>query len=132
MIKMFSTPIDKEMNPMELIQLMTQFNLTRQEATIYVALLTEGDLNGYEVAKVTGISRSNTYNSLSALVEKGGAFAMEGQPVKYSPVSLEEFCDNQIRRLTQTKVQIIKLAPEKRREAEGYILSLIHISEPTR
>lgn len=106
---------------MELIQLMTQLNLTRQEATIYVALLTEGDLNGYEAAKVTGISRSNTYNSLSALVEKGGAFVIEGQPVKYSPVSLEEFCDNQIRMLLQTKAQIMKLAPEKRREAEGYI-----------
>lgn len=106
---------------MELIQLMTQLNLTRQEATIYVALLTEGDLTGYEAAKVTGISRSNTYNSLSTLVEKGGAFVMEGQPVKYSPVSLEEFCDNQIRRLVQTKAQIIKLAPEKRQEAEGYI-----------
>jgi len=106
---------------MELIQLMTQLNLTRQEATIYVALLTEGELNGYEAAKVTGISRSNTYNSLSALVEKGGAFVMEGQPVKYSPVSLEEFCDNQIRRLVQTKTQLMKLAPEKRREAEGYI-----------
>ena len=106
---------------MELIQLMTQLNLTRQEATIYVALLTEGDLNGYEAAKVTGISRSNTYNSLSALVDKGGAFFMEGQPVKYSSVSLEEFCDNQISKLVQTKAQIMKLAPEKRREAEGYI-----------
>ncbi|MBK5246792.1 MAG: TrmB family transcriptional regulator [Peptostreptococcaceae bacterium] len=106
---------------MELIQLMTQLNLTRQEATIYVALLTEGELNGYEAAKVTGISRSNAYNSLSSLVEKGGTFILEGQPVKYSPVSLEEFCDNQIRRLVQTKTQIMKLAPEKRREVEGYI-----------
>jgi sugar-specific transcriptional regulator TrmB len=107
--------------PMELIQLMTEFNLTRQEATIYVALLREGELNGYEVAKVTGISRSNTYNSLAALVDKGGAYAMEGQAVKYSPVSLEEFCDNQIRKLNQSKSEIMKLAPEKRKEVEGYI-----------
>lgn len=106
---------------MELIQLMTQFNLTRQEATLYVALMTEGDLNGYEASKVTGISRSNTYNALSSLVEKGGAFVMEGQPVKYSPVPLEEFCDNQIRSLEQTKAEIMKLAPEKRREVEGYM-----------
>lgn len=106
---------------MELIQLMTEFNLTRQEATIYVALLKEGELNGYEAAKVTGISRSNAYNSLSALVEKGCAFVMEGQAVKYSPVAPEEFCDNQIRRLKQCKANIMKLAPEKRKEVEGYI-----------
>ena len=36
-----------------------EFGLTRQEASIYQCLLTEGKVTGYEVAKQTGISRSN-------------------------------------------------------------------------
>lgn len=106
---------------MELIQLLTQFNLTRQEATLYMALLSEGELNGYEAAKVTGISRSNAYSSLSLLVEKGAAFVLEGSTVKYCPVSIDEFCDNVISSLNQAKAKIIKLAPEKRKEVDGYI-----------
>ena len=35
------------------------FGLTRQEANIYLCLYQQGELNGYEVAKLTGISRSN-------------------------------------------------------------------------
>lgn len=33
-----------------------EFGLTRQEASIYQCLLTEGKVTGYEVAKQTGIS----------------------------------------------------------------------------
>ena len=47
-----------------------EFGLTRQEATIYQCLLGEGKMSGYEVAKQTGISRSNAYNSLASMTEK--------------------------------------------------------------
>ena len=40
---------------MDVIDYLIQFNLTRQEAVIYLALLSEGELNGYETAKITGI-----------------------------------------------------------------------------
>jgi sugar-specific transcriptional regulator TrmB len=106
---------------MDVIELLTQFNLTRHEASIYQALLSEGDLNGYEVAKITGISRSNTYTSLAALVEKGGAFVIEGRVTRYTPVPLEEFCDNKIRKLKETKQDLIKKIPQKREDIEGYI-----------
>jgi len=106
---------------MELIEGLVRFNLTRQEAGLYVALLKEGDMNGYEAAKAAGISRSNAYNSLSSLVEKGAAYIIEGPAVKYSPVPLEEFCDNQLRSLEDTKGRVIALAPEKKQETEGYI-----------
>jgi HTH-type transcriptional regulator, sugar sensing transcriptional regulator len=106
---------------MDIVDLLTQFNLTRQEASIYLTLLSEGGLNGYEVAKITGISRSNTYTSLAALVEKGGAFIIEGSTTKYTPVPIEEFCDNKIRKLHEKKQDLIKSIPQKRDEVEGYI-----------
>lgn len=106
---------------MDMIELLMQFYLTRQEASIYATLLSEGDLNGYEVAKITGISRSNTYTTLAALVEKGGACIIEGPATRYMPVPIEEFCDNKIRKLRETKQDLLKNIPQKREETEGYI-----------
>ena len=54
---------------MDIIEKLTYFNLTRQEATLYLTLLAEGRLTGYEATKLTGISRSNTYTALAGLVE---------------------------------------------------------------
>lgn len=40
---------------MNLIEGLTNFNLTKQEATLYVLLLKSGQMTGYEAAKQTGI-----------------------------------------------------------------------------
>lgn len=106
---------------METTELLMQFNLTRQEALIYQALISEGELNGYEVAKITGISRSNTYTSLAALVEKGGAYIIEGPTTRYTAVPIEEFCDNKIRKLNEAKHELIRIIPRKKEDIEGYI-----------
>ena len=60
-----------------MIEKLMLFGLTRQEATIYICLYQTGPLTGYEVAKDTGISRSNVYSALAGLVEKGAAYKME-------------------------------------------------------
>ena len=65
------------MRGMEITERLMHFNLTRQEATLYLLLLKAGRLTGYEAAKQTGISRSNTYTALAGLVEKGAAYIME-------------------------------------------------------
>ncbi len=106
---------------MDAVEMLTQFNLTRQEASIYIALLAEGNLNGYEAAKLTGISRSNAYTSLAGLVEKGGAHVIEGPVTRYVPVSVEEFCQNKLRRLHETCECLIRCIPSQREEREGYI-----------
>lgn len=53
------------------IERLMEFGLTRQEAGIYGCLISEGKTTGYEVAKQLGISRSNAYNSLASMTEKG-------------------------------------------------------------
>ena len=79
-----------------LIENLTSFNLTRQEATIYVALLTHGQMTGYEVAKETGVARSNVYSALQSLVEKGALYLIEGETTKYLPVEINLFLQNLI------------------------------------
>lgn len=106
---------------MDIVDRLTQFGLTRHEGVIYLTLLSDGDLNGYEVAKATGISRSNTYTSLASLVEKGGAFVIEEATIRYTPVPIEEFCENKIRKLQESKADLIQSIPSKRAVVEGYI-----------
>ena len=55
------------MDANQLTEKLMEFGLTRQEATVYLALVVSGTQTGYEVAKQTGISRSNAYNALAGL-----------------------------------------------------------------
>lgn len=104
-----------------IIEQLTLFGLSRQEAAIYLCLLQNEELTGYEVAKLTGISRSNVYNGLASLVEHGAAYVIEGSASKYLAVSLEEFCDNRLRYLTSVKDALITSGPKKSLPREGYI-----------
>lgn len=104
-----------------LIESLIQFGLTRQEALLYLCLHENQELTGYEAAKLTGISRSNVYSSLSAMVDHGAAYLIEGNPSKYVAVKLEEFCENRQRMLEQKKIFLQEHMPSKILHSEGYI-----------
>lgn len=106
---------------MELIEQLMKYGLTRQEAVIYMTLHSDGELTGYEVAKITGISRSNVYTALAGLVEKGVAYVLEESVTKYTPVSFEEFSKNYIHNLQETREEIIKGLPTRKEVSQGYI-----------
>ena len=103
------------------IEKLTEFGLTRQEAVIYLSLNRNKELTGYEVAKLTGISRSNVYNALSGLTDKGAAYLMEGNAARYSAVPVSEFCENVQARLQKDAEFLSKNMPEKQVVTEGYI-----------
>ncbi|MDO4977045.1 MAG: helix-turn-helix domain-containing protein [Eubacteriales bacterium] len=105
----------------KIIELLLHFGLTRQEAKIYILLLREGPLSGYEAAKRTGISRSNAYGALAALVEKGAAYILEEQAVQYQAVSIEEFCDNNLHFLTEVAKELKASMPAQKKRNENYV-----------
>lgn len=109
------------MSDMNFIDSLNDFGLTRQEATVYSALLNHGDMTGYEVAKDTGISRSNVYAALTALVEKGAAHLIQGEVTKYRPVEIKNFTENRIHELQKSAVWLEKHAPRAIISTEGYI-----------
>ncbi|MDE5697376.1 MAG: TrmB family transcriptional regulator [Lachnospiraceae bacterium] len=109
-----------------LAEKLAQFGLTRQEANIYLCLLRNRDLSGYEVSKITGISRSNVYSALASLVEEGAAYLLEGETNKYTAVAIEDFCENKIRRLTALKQELIMQIPQIGDSSEGYITISSH------
>lgn len=104
-----------------LLEKLTGFGLTRQEATLYLSLCRNGEMTGYEASKLTGISRSNVYNSLSGLVEKGAAYKKEETASKYVAVDVAEFCRNRIRRMEEDKAYLTCHVLRPETATEGYL-----------
>lgn len=109
------------MEQAEVIENLLLFGLTRQEAAVYFCLNRNPEMTGYEGAKLTGISRSNVYNALAGLVEKGAAYLVEGNTNKYTPVPVSQFCENRIRRLRQVSSRLEEAVPDMPEAADGYI-----------
>lgn len=109
------------MDTKNLLEYLVAFGLTGQEALVYLELFRSGKSTGYEVAKATGISRSNAYKALEGLTDKGAACVSDGTARKYTSVGIEEFCQNKIRTLQERKEYLIAHMPGEKEEVEGYI-----------
>jgi len=90
-----------------LLSALKKIGFTQQEAIIYIYLCKNGELTGYEAAKLSGISRSNAYAALSSLVDKGYAHIIEGTSSKYIAVPKEELIKNAERDF-QENIKVIK------------------------
>lgn len=106
---------------MDNVELLMSFGLTRQEARVYVLLLGEGALSGYEAAKRLGISRSNAYAALAGLVDKGAAYMAEEQAVQYHAVSIKEFCSNKIHHMEELSEALERQIPKQKQEDAKYL-----------
>jgi sugar-specific transcriptional regulator TrmB len=113
--------VEREVDESAILDRLVLFGLTRQEAAVYLCLYQQGELNGYEAAKYTGISRSNVYSALSALTDKGAAYLIEGDSSRYMAVAIDEFCENKIRSLNREKEYLIKNIPSMKEVEIGYI-----------
>lgn len=76
---------------------------------------------GYEIAKQTGISRSNVYGAVMALTDKGAVYRLEGAPARYSAVAPRDFCAGYLRRLAETAEEIERELPAAPPQTDGYI-----------
>lgn len=106
---------------MDVIESLMKLQLTRQEATIYAILINKRPMTGYEVSKLSGISRSNTYSALAGLVEKGAAYITEGTSTRYIPVDPAELCDNRILEINNIKRFLADNLKARSDDPEGYI-----------
>lgn len=62
------------------VGLLQAAGMSGYEAKAYLALLSHGSvMNGYEVAKVSGVPRSTVYETLSKLVARGAAFEVKSE-----------------------------------------------------
>jgi sugar-specific transcriptional regulator TrmB len=87
-------------------ELLKDAGLSGYEAKAYLALLAGGEpMNGYEVAKASGVPRSTVYETLGKLVARGAAFEVngDGDTVSYVPLPSEALI-GRLRRQTQETI----------------------------
>ena len=86
------------------LDLLKQAGLSGYEAKAYLALLAATEpLNGYEVAKASGVPRSTVYETLAKLMARGAAFEVQGgDNVAYVPLPAETLIDRLRRRTDET------------------------------
>jgi len=91
------------------------FNLNIYETKVWLALLGKGVASAGEIADISGVPRSRTYDVLEGLEKKGFAIVKLGKPVKYLGV--------------KPKMILEKMKNNTRKEAEDKIQSLGKIKE---
>lgn len=110
-----------EASTLGIIESLMKTGFTKHESILYITLCKEGELTGYEAAKISGIPRSNAYLALAGLVEKGGAYRIESDVVKYTAVPVCELISNIRRQLNEILNYIEKNIPSKDITSEPYI-----------
>lgn len=106
---------------MDFNHILQKLGFTPIEATIFITLCKNGSLTGYEVAKLSGISRSNVYAALYSLQEKGKCQVSEGEPTKYIAISKEELLLSTEREMKQTLNEIREYFPTAIEIHEPYV-----------
>lgn len=66
------------------------FRLNEYETKVWLALLSRGIASAGEIATISGVPRSRTYDVLESLEKSGFAITKIGKPVKYIAVKPEE------------------------------------------
>ena len=89
------------------------FDLNIYETKVWLALLGKGTASAGEIASMSGVPRSRTYDVLESLEKKGFAIIKLGKPVKYLGV--------------KPKIILEKLKNNVRKDAEDKISNLLNI-----
>jgi predicted transcriptional regulator len=85
------------------IALLQQLGFGDYEARAYIALLQRSPLNGYELAKASGVPRSNIYTVLQKLEARGAVVRLEMPGgARYAPIPPQELMTRLGNRFEQT------------------------------
>ncbi len=63
-----------------------ELGFSHYEARTYIALLQSNPATAYEISKVAGLPRANTYGALESCTKKGAVQPFSKSPVRYIPV----------------------------------------------
>ena len=86
-----------------------EIGFTLNEAKVYLTLLQNRYLNGYEISKLSKVSRSLVYNVIDRLVAKGFILKSEGQINYYCALPYEKV----IERIKNDNINKLNIAREK-------------------
>jgi sugar-specific transcriptional regulator TrmB len=110
----------------QVLELLQAAGMSGYEAKAYMALLAQGtQMNGYEVAKMSGVPRSTVYETLSKLVARGAAFEVnaEGGTVGYIALPAEALVGRLRREMSNTIDGLAESLPTVGRPAETRVVT---------
>lgn len=97
------------MKDVELIGLLVNIGFSQVEANVYLALLKESPLTGYKIASIISKSRSNVYQALKSLEQKGAVVKLQGgRNMSYKAVSVERVLQAKERKFQNMKSEVIE------------------------
>lgn len=74
----------------KIIALLQEMGFSQYEAQVYLALLQQANVSGYELAKQSGVPASKIYSILNKLIVKEMVLVTDSDPKKYVPLPPQE------------------------------------------
>ena len=71
-------------------EFLEKLGFSSNEAKVYGTLIKHKVLNGYEIAKLSGVARSLVYEVINRLVAKGAVIRIDGEPNFYKPLEYQD------------------------------------------
>jgi len=102
------------------------FDLNIYETKVWLSLLTKGIASAGEVAELSGVPRSRTYDVLESLEKRGFAITKIGKPVKYIAVKPTEVIEKMKSNVMQLAQDKVKTLSELRSTSEYTELEQLH------
>jgi len=96
-------------------QIKEHFNLNIYETKVWLALLGKGIASAGEIAEMSGVPRSRTYDVLESLEKQGFAIMKLGKPVKYiavKPIVILEKLKTNAQKSAEEKIKTISKLKE--------------------
>ncbi len=107
---------------MDVLTILEDIGLTRNEIKVYLALLSLGSTTSGPLIKQTGLHTSKVYDSLERLSEKGiVSHYLEDNSKHFKavdPVRLKDFLAEKKKKITQQEAEIMKITKDEKRKAD--------------
>jgi HTH-type transcriptional regulator, sugar sensing transcriptional regulator len=97
------------------------FNLNIYETKAWLALVSKGIASAREIAEISGIPRSRTYDVLESLENKGFAILKVGKPVKFiavKPTTVVEKMKNEAQKTAEERISFFDKLKDTKEYAE--------------
>lgn len=104
------------------------FNLNIYETKVWLALLTKGIASAGEIAELSSVPRSRTYDVLESLEKRGFAITKIGKPVKYISVKPTEVIEKMKNEMLSEAQEKVKSLVNLKSTAEYVELEQLHNS----
>lgn len=108
------------------VDCLVQLGFSQTEAKVYCAMVSEEKMNGYQIAKLLGTSRSSVYAALENLLDKGAIVSIPGQTSEYAVVDPEQLIDkitSKYKKSAETAKNLLEQLSSRRR-ASNYFCNI--------